>query len=165
MIKNIPQILTALLIFLTFVSHAQELSLDEPVAYEILVISGKVTTGEETREGATIELYEQNKVVTSLKTKKNGKFKFTLMSDMIYTIQVTKDGFYTKRISVNTKVPSEIEDYFNFDFDINIDSKTDNNFNPNLVDYPSALISYDKIERDFLYDRDYTKSYFDEIEQ
>ncbi len=165
MTKNMLQLLTALLISLTFVSHAQELSLDEPVAYAILEVSGKITVGEKSQEDATVELYEQNKVVSSFETKKNGKFKFTLMSNMIYTIQITKDGFYTKRISLNTKVPSEIEDYFYFGFDINIDSKTDNNFDPHLVDYPSALISYNEIERDFAYDLYYTKSYIDEIEQ
>ena len=55
-------------------------------SFDVLDIGGAVTHGEETLEGVSIELFEGNKVVDAIETKKNGKFKFTLMSGEIYTI-------------------------------------------------------------------------------
>lgn len=132
--------------------------------FDVLDISGEITHGDASLDGVLVELFEGNKVVDAFETKKNGKFKFTLMSEEIYTIQLTKKGYYTKRISVNTKVPSEIEDTYKFDFDINVDAKEDKEYDGYLVEYPSALIAYDKKKDEFIFDKTYTKSYFEEIE-
>lgn len=132
--------------------------------YDVLDISGEITHGEASLEGVLVELYEGNRVVDAFETKKNGKFKFTLMSAEIYTIQLTKKGYYTKRISVNTNIPAEIEDTYKFDFDINVDAKEEKSYDSYLVEYPSALIAYDKKKDEFVFDKTYTKSYFEEIE-
>lgn len=132
--------------------------------YEVLTIAGEITEGEETLDGVMVELYEGNKVVDSFETKKNGKFKFRLYSEQIYTIQLTKSGYYVKRISVSTRMPAEIEDAYKFDFDINLDSKAEKNFDEYLVEYPSALISFNAKQDEFGFDRNYTRSYFKEIE-
>lgn len=133
-------------------------------AFEVLSIAGEITHGEETLEGVVVELYEGNRVVDSFETKKNGKFKFKLYSQQIYTIQLSKQGYYVKRISVNTKVPAEVEDSYRFDFDINMDSKEEKTFDTYLVEYPSALISFIAKRDEFSFDKSYTRSYFEEIE-
>ena len=56
-------------------------------SFEVLSIFGNVSHLDETLEGVSIELYEGNKVVDEVLTKKNGKFKFTLSSERIYTIE------------------------------------------------------------------------------
>lgn len=133
-------------------------------SYEVLDINGKITHGEDALDGVLVELFEGNRVVDAFETKKNGKFKFTLLNNQIYTIQLTKDGYYTKRISVNTNMPSDYEDTYRFEFDINLDSREDQEFDKYLVEYPSALIAFEKKKDRFNFDKDYTKSYFDEIQ-
>ena len=148
----------------TSTSTAQEMSLDGPEAYEVLQISGEITSGRDPQEGVTVQLFRANKVIEVFETKKNGKFKFMLMSNEIYTIQLVKDGYYTKRISVNTYVPEDVTGDFDFDFDINVDSKKTHDYDPYLVEYPSAIISYSKKKKEFIFDKDYTESYFEDIE-
>jgi hypothetical protein len=131
--------------------------------YEALEISGNISAEDEGIEGAMVELFEGNRVVDAYETKKNGKFKFTLYNDLIYTIQITKKGYYTKRISVNTKLPADYDDFAKFQFDITMVSKETEQYDPYLAEYPSALISFDPKKKEFNYDKNYTKTYFDEV--
>ncbi|MEX2595944.1 MAG: hypothetical protein WEC59_03360 [Salibacteraceae bacterium] len=133
-------------------------------SFEALQISGQISHNDNGTEDVLVELFEGNKVVDAFETKKNGKFKFSLFSNMIYTIQLSKSGYYTKRISVSTKLPPGNEDFHKFQFDIGMTSIEEANYDPNVSEYPSALISFDEKRREFRYDKDYTKSYFDEIE-
>ncbi|GAB4375843.1 MAG: hypothetical protein Kow0075_02510 [Salibacteraceae bacterium] len=133
--------------------------------FTVLHISGKISANDgKPVEGAVVELYEGNHVVERFTTKNSGKFKFHLLNNHIYTIQITKPGYYTKRISVNTYIPDDLFDEYDFEFDIILDSTADKNIYESLAEYPSALISYDPKKDRFYYDKDYTKSYFDEIE-
>ncbi len=131
--------------------------------YEALEIKGEITFEDETLEGAFVELYENNDVVDAFETKKNGKFKFTLYNEHIYTIQITKKGYYTKRISVSTKLPADYEDFQKFEFNVGLVSKDEADYDPYLSEYPSALISFDKKKKEFTYDKNYTKTYFDDV--
>lgn len=132
--------------------------------FEVLDISGVISFEDKGLEEVKVELFEGNTIVDAFETKKNGKFKFTLYSSRIYTIQLSKSGYYTKRISVNTNVPTDYQDVGKFQFDIGMTSKTDAEYDPYLSEYPSALIAFDEKKREFNYDKQYTKSYFDEIE-
>lgn len=144
---------------------AQEYDSEETSnGFEVLDISGIISNDDYGLPNVLVELYENNKVVDSFETKKNGKFKFTLISDEIYTIQLTKDGYYTKRISVNTKMPKGYDNVYSFDFDINIDLKEGKNYDSQLVEYPSALIEFDKKKDEYVFDKTYTKTYFTELE-
>ncbi len=131
--------------------------------FEVLEISGVITNAEGEMEGVLAQLFEGNRLVDEIETKKNGKFKFTLYNNNLYTIQLTQGGYYPKRISVNTKVPADFSDFAKFPFDIGMTSKEEETYDPYLSEYPSALISFDKKKKEFNYDKDYTKSYFDEI--
>lgn len=153
------------LLFIGFGSYTAAHAQDEGTeSFEALDISGAISADEDYLAGVLVELFEQNKVVDAFETKSNGKFKFTLFNDHIYTIQLTKEGYYTKRISVNTKLPEGYDNTMRFDFDINLDSKTDKSFDEYLVEYPSALISFDAKRGEYGFDKDYTRSYFEEID-
>ena len=143
-------------------SYAQDTTAVEP--FEVLEISGTISVDDKGLEEAFVELYEDNEVVDAFETKKNGKFKFSLYNDLIYTIQITKKGFYTKRISVNTTLPKDYDDFSKFQFDIGLTSKEEADYDPYLAEYPSALIAFDKKKKEFNYDKKYTKSYFDEVD-
>jgi len=143
------------------VAYAQ----DEKKEFEALVIGGVITSGEDALDSVRVDLYELNEVIESDYTTSSGKFKFKLQNDMIYTIELVKEGYYTKRISVNTKLPPDYEGKYNFSFDINMDSKQKKVYDPYLAEYPSALIIFDEGGEEFTFDRSYTRSYFDEIER
>lgn len=143
-------------------SRAQDTTAAE--VYEVLEISGTISVDDKGLEDCLVELFEGNDVVDSFETKKNGKFKFTLYNDLIYTIQLSKKGYYTKRISVNTTLPDDYDDFSKFQFDIGMTSKEEARYDPYLAEYPSALIAFDKKKKEFNYDKKYTKSYFDEID-
>ncbi|NQV53083.1 MAG: hypothetical protein HQ500_07855 [Flavobacteriales bacterium] len=132
-------------------------------AYEVLEISGIISIDDDGVEEALVELFEGNQVVDAFETKKNGKFKFTLFNDMVYTIQINKKGYYTKRISISTKLPEGYDDFEKFQFDIGLTAKNAEKYDPYLAEYPSALIAFDQRKKEFSFDKDYTKSYFDEI--
>ena len=42
-------------------------------------------------------------------------------------------------------------------------SKEEEKYDPALSEYPSALIAFDQKKKEFTYDKNYTKSYFEEI--
>ncbi|MEQ9186482.1 MAG: hypothetical protein RLP15_02030 [Cryomorphaceae bacterium] len=132
-------------------------------SFEVLEISGVISVDDDGVEDALVELFEGNRVVDAFETKKNGKFKFTLFSNMVYTIQINKQGYYTKRISISTKVPVDFEGFEKFQFDVGLTAKDIEKYDPALAEYPSALIAFDTKKQAFNFDKDYTKTYFDEI--
>ena len=132
--------------------------------FPALTISGTITHGEDVLAGVTIDLYEGNNVIESTVTKKNGKFKYKLNNDHIYTIDLIKEGYFTKRISINTALPDGDDNFYDFDFDIDLESTKDKNYDAQLAEYPSALIAYDRRKKEFGFDKNYTRTYFDEIE-
>jgi hypothetical protein len=155
-------LIASLLLSISIPTTAQDETAVEP--YTVLEISGIISHLDKGLEDALVELFEGNQVVDAFETKSNGKFKFNLLNEKIYTIQITKKEFYTKRISVSTKMPAGMEDSFKFDFDIGMTLKEEASYDPILSEYPSALISFDAKRSEFRYDKDYTKTYFDEIE-
>lgn len=155
-------ILTTCLAFNSTAYSQEDEVVDEP--FDVLDIGGSITHGEENLADVKITLYEGNKVVDESLTKKNGKFKFTLMSNEIYTLELTKKGYYTKRVSVNTKLPPEVDDTYKFMFDLSLDSKEEKKLDKYLVEYPAVLIEYSAKKDEFVFDKAYTTSYFDELE-
>lgn len=152
------------LFFSTFIPmHAQDTTAVEE--FIVLKIGGEITYKAEKMSGVLVELYEQNRMVDAMETKKNGKFKFALYNNHIYTIQISKDGYFTKKIEVNTTVPNEFEDEVEYPFDMeleeyvaNVSPKTED-----LLEYPIALIAYDKKEQGFKYHKEYTKGLIEEL--
>ncbi len=151
----------ALLCSMSMPMMAQDTSAVE--VFEALEIGGVISNSDGSMEGVLAQLFEGNNLVHETETKKNGKFKFTLYNNYLYTIQLSHKGYYDKRISVNTKLPAYYNDFSKFGFDIGMTSKEEEKYDPYLSEYPSALISFDKKKKEFIYDKDYTKSYFQEI--
>ena len=146
------------------VSFSQEESENIVESYDVLDIGGTITHGENALEDVNLKLFKANKIIDQAVSKKNGKFKFTLMSGHIYTIELTKQGYYTKRVAVNTKIPTEVDDTYKFLFDLFLDAKEDKVLDKYLIDYPVVLIEYSSKKDEFTFDKDYTKSYSEELE-
>ena len=151
----------AILSSMSMPSAAQDTTAVE--VFEALEIGGAISNAEGTMEGVLVQLYEGNHLVHETETKKNGKFKLSLYNEHLYTIQLSQSGYYNKRISVNTKLPEGYTDFSKFEFDIGMTSKEEEKYDPALSEYPSALIAFDQKKKEFTYDKNYTKSYFEEI--
>lgn len=162
--RILPFILLTSFALLTINSFAQSEENAESERYDVLDIGGTISHGEDMIEGVSVKLYESNNVVDDITTKKNGKFKFTLLSNYIYTIELSKKGYYSKKVSVNTRIPAEVDDTYKFLFDLSMDSKEEKTLDKYLADYPAVLIEYSAKKDEFTFDKKYTETYFEEIE-
>lgn len=134
--------------------------------FTVLTIEGEITHKTEKLASVLVELYEQNKMVDAFETKKNGKFKFFLYNNHIYTIQLTKEGYNPKKVTVNTWIPNDFEDETSFPFDLELDelsSLIDGN-KETLLEYPIAIISFDEKKGAFTFNKEYTQGLIQELE-
>lgn len=133
--------------------------------FTVLTIEGEITHKTEKLASVLVELYEQNKMVDAFETKKNGKFKFFLYNNHIYTIQLTKEGYNTKKVTINTWVPDDYGDEISYLFDIELDSLSImlEEHKETLLEYPIAIISFDERKGEFLFNQAYTKGLIEDL--
>lgn len=163
---TISSIFTLVLLLATCVpTQSQDTTAVETMT--VLKIGGIITAKTDKLEEVLVELYEQNKMVDAFETKKNGKFKFALYNNHIYTIMLTKDGYHTKKITVDTHVPDDFDDLIDYAFDIELDEEAEElaDEKENLLEYPIAIISYDSKQNEFIYDKNYTKGLVKELKE
>ena len=165
-IKSIGSIL-----LLTFASHihaqtdADSITVTEEEHFQALVIGGMVVDNDNKPiKGALVELYEGNNVVSSFKTRRKGTYKFQLLNNYIYTLQFSCDGFITKRISVNTALPAEVDDTFAFTMDPTLLPASQHRLKgENLYEYPSTIVQYDERRNNFIQDERYSRKLMRDI--
>lgn len=117
---------------------------------------------------AVVLIYEKGKLYKTLETSK-GIISFELPSNSEYLIEVKKDGFFNKRIAINTKVEGSVNEIPWYDLTMNLVSKN----NPGLLeeDYdllelPIAYIAYDvKSESFYNINKKHTKALMKTIEK
>ncbi|MBA2610641.1 MAG: hypothetical protein H0U95_01630 [Bacteroidetes bacterium] len=73
-----------------------------------LRLSGKVLKLKTTSSNSyTVALMRDHKIIETKIIKGNREFKFNLKKNKFYTIQILKDGYITRTISVDTKLAEE----------------------------------------------------------
>lgn len=126
-----------------------------------LEMKGIITDDYDRLKGSTVNLYVNNDKVKTFTTSSTGKFQFLLNRDLQYTIEVLKEGYLPKKISINTTMPplpeSKVYVLNVFDFEVQMDEDLGNIFNE-IKDFPIALISFDPKENAFDYSFKYTES-------
>jgi hypothetical protein len=127
-----------------------------------LEIAGAVTNaGEGSSKECTVELICMNEVVETV-TLQSGKknFKFLLQKNKYYTIRISKKGFLSRLVGIDTNVSEDIEDdVFEFAFETKlIDQKNSDKVNTDLADFPIAIIYFNDKKECFDYSRKYTAS-------
>jgi hypothetical protein len=122
-----------------------------------LEITGLVLRKGKPINDATIRLIYENEVILTSTIQNKPKFRYRLRKDCIYTIEFSKEGCVTRLVSISTKIPQGIstDPIFRFDFDVELFEPAQNN-NSDMLDFPTAIISYDKTKGEFDYDRNYT---------
>lgn len=124
-----------------------------------LEIDGKIPNACEGEDATClVELFTSNTVV-SWATLKEGKktFRFLLKKNTVYTIRISKRGYMSRLICIDTKVSIPLEDLYRFAFETRL-LKTSEcmHMNKELLDLPVALIYFDPQKDDFVYDKEYT---------
>ena len=117
--------------------------------------------------GATVLLYENGVLKNRVSTEKSGKFEFNLEFDKEYTVEITRSGYVSKRLSFNTNnVPVEEQEYgFEFGgFQVALFQEIPG-LDVSILDQPIGKIAYDQKARQFTFDRDYTRSIQERLAQ
>lgn len=137
-----------ILLFVSPFSHAQKPHL----------FKGSVYTYQEKAKDATVKVYRGKKCISTYTTKGNGKFLFFPLSEVEYLVEVSKKGYITKRVIVNTKNTRSVEGKIKpYKFDVML--VKDNAVNrSNQVDFPLAIIRYHKEKGQFANCKKYKES-------
>jgi hypothetical protein len=106
-------------------------------------------------DSAVVTVYMNNAIYTKSLTTKRGKCSFKLSLDRQYLIEISKPGFVSKRFEINTKVPGDKKDAFDFDFDMDIFEKVEG-LDVSVLDKPIAKVLFDVPNNQFMYDMAYT---------
>ncbi len=124
-----------------------------------LLIQGKITIyGESTDNECIVELIDENGNIDTLVLKDNKlKFRFMLERNSTYAIRVSKKGYMSKYVSVNTEINDENDVIHRFVFETPLLKKEASvHLNPDATDLPIAIIHFDSKKNCFNYDKEYT---------
>lgn len=101
----------------------------------------------------TINLYEENNLVSSTKWAK--KFSYDLKLQSYYTLELVKDDFIPKRIAISTFEGDKGAEPFMFVMEL---IKKRPGVDDSEMDFPSAIIEYKKTKGEFNFNSDYSRS-------
>lgn len=144
-----------LLSFMSIVSFAQDKSGSDDEMY--YTFYGRIFLENAKGNGVVVRLYDNNTLISTYKTDKKGKFTIGAPSAKHYTLEFEKNGFVTKRVIINTKKvylsKGNIDD---FDFNVHL-IKQEEDIDYSILDFPIALIEYNKSIKGFDYNKKYTR--------
>ncbi|MEZ4755263.1 MAG: hypothetical protein R2817_00380 [Flavobacteriales bacterium] len=115
--------------------------------------------------GARVVVYK-NGVKERTITQNLAKFSLDLDLQQNYILSFEKDGFVSKKIAFNTKVPGSAvgNDFIPFDFAVSIFKQYDD-VNIVVFNQPVGIIRYESSTGDFDYDTDYTRSIQSQLQE
>ena len=106
-------------------------------------------------DSVLISIYNNDIPYSEYWTSKKGKCSFRLPLDRSMRLDVTKPGFVTKSILVNTKIPADKKDAFSFSFDVDIFEEV-KGLDVSVLKNPIAKVVYNSALGSFEYDVNYT---------
>ena len=104
--------------------------------------------------GAVVNLYNGKTKVKSYTTGPDGIFNFKLELNKDYTVEVTKNGFITKKINFNTEVPDDVTGVFISEFAMGL-YETCDGVDVSAFDAPVDMITFNKKQKQFESDKSY----------
>lgn len=167
MIKMKSVIIVSITVLLITFSNEELIAQEIKYKPSILEVKGYVNHGEEEIEKALVLLYQNNKMVKKVYTKKNAKFQFILFRDLKYTIEVIKDGFITEEIVIYTKTTND-HGTSKYIYEFSIDLMKVEEFDGlglASFDFPSAKINFSVEDNAYTYDTYYSKWVKSKIEK
>ena len=127
---------------------------------------GTVTdkTDQSPLEDYIVDVYEGNTIVSSPEVGKKGKFEAELFGSSKYTIDISMEGYYPKRVVVDTDVPADIKKMTPFKFEIELIRKSEyeliENVDPfatSIFDFPYVMFEYNSGFEDWHFREAYTE--------
>lgn len=106
-------------------------------------------------DSAVVTVYYNNAVYKRVLTTRRGKCNFQLPLDRVYTVELSKPGFVSKRFEINTKTPPNKRDAYDFYFDMDIFESIEG-LDTKLLEKPLAIVYYNVTNNQFEYDAAYT---------
>jgi hypothetical protein len=89
--------------------------------------------------------------------KDNKEFSFKLEKNVYYGIRITKKGFIPKLVSVCTDMTGGSKNSQHFHFKTNLINESElKRLNKDALDFPIAVISFNKRKESFSYNKKYT---------
>ncbi len=124
-------------------------------------VDGRITDGENKLAGAEVVAYKGNEIVGTVKTDKAGRFKLLMEMNEHYALEFRQTGFVAKRIAVDTHMPKPKpgQEYELVPLDITISLLEKARYDgapTDDLDFPFALIKFNKRTLTFEQDADYT---------
>ena len=113
---------------------------------------------------ATATLYDGNVKAGSVQTSSDGSFSFKLEANKMYTVEVSKDGLVTKKISFNTALPDAESGVWVREFAIGLVVPCEG-VDYSLLKKPVDIIKFNTRRRDFESDEDYVNKMMPELEE
>ncbi len=149
------KLLTLIILFLGLYNHVNSQD-DLSVPF---IVEAEVKIDRKKSKNIDVKIYDDNEVIDVLKTNADGKFSAKLKENKNYTIEITKEDFYPKRISISTKTSRQLNKIEIFAFKVTLCKeqnvpKSEDFF----LDFPFALISYNDEKGYFQYDISYTEN-------
>jgi len=126
-----------------------------------LEIEGKILVSDEDRNlNCIVEVIGLDGKVEKLVLKDSRlKFKLTLGKNSYYTIRISRPGYASKLIGVDTEVDIETDVIYGFKFEtMLLKEEALVHLNKEAMDMPIAIIQFDGENDGFVYDKKYTES-------
>ncbi|MCK4661449.1 MAG: hypothetical protein KAT68_01180 [Bacteroidales bacterium] len=132
---------------------------------DMLLVYGKFRIEKGSLDGAKIIIKKNGIEIETVNMKRSGNFSFELEYGSIYILSFAKANYVTKKISINTKIPSNVNSSagYEFDFEVSI-FKQLSGVNTMIFNQPVGKIMYNAMMDDFDYDTDYSKTIRTKIE-
>lgn len=106
-----------------------------------------------------VDLVYNGVIIDSLVLRDKSEFKFKLNKNSVYGIKITKKGYVSRIISINTSLPGFANAFFRFQFDTElIETALSKNLDKDALDFPIALVSFNEQMRCFYYSEEYTSN-------
>lgn len=115
-------------------------------------------------EGVTAKLFEKGNLVETQVTKADGSAMFKMQANSEYSIEISKQKYVSKKISIITKIP----DYEKQQFVINLPIllfKPCAKLDYSVLNDPVAKVQYDDLRRDFFPEKSYEKVMISKLQQ
>jgi hypothetical protein len=124
-----------------------------------LEITGRILNASEGGTPCKVELMHGSKIVDSMHLRgARKKFFLMLNKNSQYAIRISKPGYVSRLVAIDTKVPTGEENIFAFSFETSLMPKSEHRPAVEAFDFPIANISFDSNQKEFVHNKDYTES-------
>ena len=145
-----------------FLAQGHDIPLNQPRGKQMkkrdcLEISAEATWKGAALKGLTIRIYRGTDLVVEIPSTEKEKVFFSFQQNSNYTIAFSKTGYITRSISVDTHLPDGMTTgpVYRFEFELCM-LEEDAALNTYYLDFPVALVGFDKKTERFEYNREYT---------